>query len=110
MSFSGYGNSTHLKRGLEKNIYYRFTLSRGQVWFFEIDIRLQRWTIVDFHKDTYKTFRSYFLCDAVLDLAIKYFNGMALKSFYEATLKNQFAIESRTEKWRFFCKAVKMSV
>ena len=42
MSFSGYGNSTHLKSGLEKNFDYRFTLSRGKVWFFEIDIRLQR--------------------------------------------------------------------
>ena len=41
--------------------------------FFEIDIRLQR-------------------C-ADLDLAIKYFNGMAVKRFYEATLKNQFAMK-----------------
>ena len=52
--------------------------------------------ILDYNVDT--IFRSYFIYDAVLDLAIKYFNGMAVKSFDEATLKNQFAIESRTEK------------
>ena len=64
----------------------------------------------EFHKDTHKTFRSYFIYDAVLDLAIKYFNGMAVKSFDEATLKNQFAMKVEQKNEGFFCKIVNISI
>ena len=60
--------------------------------------------IFGFYKDAQKNILDLFLYDEVLKPTIKSFNGMAVKSFYEATLKNQFAIGNRTEKWRLFEK------